>query len=298
MYVPTGNIGDSFTGGSSQGGRSPRPLLAETIPEKAFSFAQTLSFWYVKVFLVLSSLSLVIASSMVFYWLVYFLLIPPKLYTYPAYLKGDCFNVTLANRQWVSDYRPLTWDRPTVSIDFDVTLMLKVPMVGPSDHSEQSSIIATLLTASGNPLATFQTQWLTPQLSSLAFFLRNIAFSVPSALGLVYETWEAELPLFSSFPLLIEEGNDPLSYVSVCMHPRPQFYYSELRFHSKLSGLRYLLSTYPVGSFLVFTTLTTALFTVFAASAGAALLLLGNLTKEKTEDAHVMEETDSDDSQE
>jgi Putative adipose-regulatory protein (Seipin) len=297
MNLPTGNIGDSLHGGSSQGAVSPRPVLAETVPEKAFSFAQTLSFWYVKLFLVLSSLSLVIVSSMVFYWLVYFLLIPPKLYTYPANLKGDCFNVTLANRQWVSDFRPLTWDRPTASIEFDVSLMLKVPMVSPSDHREQSSINATLLTASGAALADFQTQWLPPQLSNWAFFLRNMAYSVPSALGLVYETWEAELPLFLSFPLLMEEGNDPLSYVSVCMHPRPQFYYSELRFHSKLSGLRYLLSTYPVGSFLVFTTLTTALFTVFAASAGAALLLIGNLRRKKTRDDDA-DSVDSDDSQE
>ena len=172
----------------------------------------------------LSSLSLVILSSIVFYWLVYFLLIPPRLYTYPANIHGDCFNVTLASRQWLSDSRPLPWNRPSVSVEFDVSLMMQIPMVSPSENRNQSIITATMLTETGHELAQFQSQWLPPKLSTFAFLLRNMAYSVPTALGLIFESWEAEIPLFSSFPLLMEDSQDPLSYVRICMQPRPDFY--------------------------------------------------------------------------
>ena len=301
MEIPSGNIGDpiheSRDSSSPTGPQKPfEPYVHETVPERAFSFAQTLSFWYVKLFLVLSSLSLVILSSMIFYWLVYFLLIPPKLYTYPAHIRGDCLNVTLANRQWVSDFRPVSWNRPAASVEFDVSLMMQLPIVSSLENRNQSIIIASMLTASGNKLAEFQSQWLPPQLSNIALLLRNFAYAVPTALGLVFESWEAEIPLFSSFPLLVEEASDPLSYVQVCMQPRPDFYHSELRFHSKLSGLRYLLSTYPVGSFLIFTTVTTGLFTAFAASVGAVLLLVNNLRK-KDDSIHIESDKDSESSE-
>ncbi len=216
MDLPTGNIGDSVHASNLprtahfDGGHSPTAAAGDSVPEKAFSFAQSLSFWYVRLFLVLSSLSLVIVSSMVFYWLVYFLLIPPRLYTYPSNLHGDCFNITLSDRQWMSDYRQLAWDRPAVSVEFDVSLMLSIPMVSNLDHRQQATVNASLISESGRALATYQTQWLPPQLSSFAILVRNIAYAYPAALGLVYESWEADIPLFTSFPLLLEEASDPL----------------------------------------------------------------------------------------
>ena len=225
-------------------------------------FAEKLSLWYVKLFLVVGSLALVILSSILFYSIIYFLLVPQRLHSYPAHLSSsDCLHAKLAEHQWESNSQPLLWERPSVGVEYDIILSMSVPLNTKNVEIGQIQVISNLLSSSDKTIASSRTQALLPQLSVWAQLVHDLTWALPSGLEITHAASIFNLPIFSAIPL--NDVSDPVSFVKVCLDPPPLFYSAEIVFHSKLKGVRFLMSAYPI------TTLA-----VFAASMGAVFIVV------------------------
>ena len=261
---------------------------AEVLMKLLITFGEKLSVWYLKAFLILASIGVVLGSSIAFYWLIYFAVVPKKVHTYQASLESpQCLNISLSTHQWHGS-KPLHYDRPTGGMDYDVTLTMSVPLTSNNIRLGQILTEAKLITQSGNMHAQVHTQTVIPQLSKWALLVRELTFAVPTGLNLfMKDAIDLDILLFDGLPIPREpmhedhdhlvvhkhQKYDPISRVQVCMHAFPTFYSAELAFTAKLTGLRYVLSHYPLGAFAFFVATMTWLFLLFAVGAGISVLL-------------------------
>ena len=226
---------------------------------------------YMKIFMFVASLGVFVFTTVVLYSLVYWMVIPKRLHSYPVYFdftgKDVCSTVVLATeRQWETASRPIHgWDKPTGGFDFDVTLTLDFPtnhhnkLVGPV-------MFETKVFSTHNEIVGTKRSFLIPHVSWLAQLFRDAVYMVLAGLYLVTDKLSAEILLVESLPVFQHE---PLTQVSVCMHaPGIHVYSGQLNFVSKLSGIRYLVAHHPVfvGLVVVGVVLAMALFGIMAAA--------------------------------
>lgn len=199
--------------------------------------------FYLKVILVIASAIMFVVTTILLYWLLYWLVVPKRLHSYPVffdYAKDGpvCANVSLSGQQWVGLNRPIAnWDRPTSGYEFDVSLVIEFP---PSDDQEM-----TVFTTTVKPnLVTTRRSFKVHSISQMARLFRDFLTMAVSGLYVFKDSQTSRIVLIESFPVF---ENEDISQVEICMQPPAlNLYGATLNFESKLSGLRYLLANHPI----------------------------------------------------
>ena len=226
---------------------------------------------YMKIFMFIASLGVFVVTTVLLYSLVYWMVIPKRLHSYPVYFdytgKDVCSTVILSNeRQWETASRPIhSWDKPTGGFDFDVTLSLDFPT---NSHNKEAGPIMfeTKIFTTHTEIVSTKRSFMIPHISFLAQLFRDAVYMVLAGLYLVTDKLSGEILLVESLPVFLHE---PLTQVSVCMQsPGIHVYSGQLNFVSKLSGIRYLIAHHPVlvGLVVVGVVLGMTLFGVVAAA--------------------------------
>lgn len=227
----------------------PQPTLGDTMWELVSPLLWKLLVFYLKVFLILASVAMFVITTVLVYSLVYWLVIPKRLHSYPVYFSYQgtdvpaCANVTLATRQWEGLARPIReWDRPTPGYDFDVSISLEYP----SGLEKREPIMFETLAMLRDHHVVVKTErpFLPTQVSWLGNMFRDFLTMAISGLHLYRDSLTADVMLIDSLPVLPQEN---LSFIHVCMRKPPLHVYgATLNFVSKLSGFRYLLAHHPI----------------------------------------------------
>lgn len=249
----------------------PETSLGETMWQLFSPLLWKLIVFYLKVFLIVASIAMFAVSTVLVYSLVYWLVVPKRLHTYPVYFsysgaESACANVTLASRQWEGVARPiLEWDRPTPGYDFDVSITLDFP---PGIEKRAPVMFDTVaMLRDHHAVVRTERPFLPTQVSWLGSIFRDFVTMAVSGLNLYRDRQMADVMLIDSLPVLPTES---LSYIHVCMRaPALHVYSASLNFVSKLSGFRYLLAHHPVlvGVVVVSSTVGLALAAVAVAYA-------------------------------
>ena len=204
---------------------------------------------YVKIFIFVASLGIFVLTTVVLYSLIYWMVIPKRLHSYPVYFdyagKDICSTTVFSTeRQWETASRPIQhWDMPTGGYDFDVMLTLDFPV---NSHNKQLGpvMFETRVFSSHSEIVKTKRPFFIPHISSLAHLFRDTVYMALAGLYLVTDRLSAEILLIESLPVFAHE---PLSQVSVCMHaPGIHVYSGQIHFVSKLSGISYLVAHHPV----------------------------------------------------
>ena len=210
-----------------------------------------ISIMYMKIFMLLASLGVFVITTIILYSLIYWMVIPKRLHSYPVYFdytNGNevvCSTVVMSGeRQWETASRPIhQWDKPTGGFDFDVTLTLDFPT---NHHNKNLGpvMFETKIFSSHTELVSTRRPFLIPHISSLAQLFRDAIYMSLAGLYLVTDKLSAEVELVESMPVFLHE---PLSKVLICMYsPNIHVYSGQLNFVSKLSGIRYLIAHHPI----------------------------------------------------
>ncbi|KAF4755607.1 hypothetical protein FOZ62_002170 [Perkinsus olseni] len=242
-------------------------------------FAWRLVLLWAKLILVGLSVVSVTVSALILYWVVHWLVIPKQLHSFPVYFDYSttpaCAAVSFSNRQWfdTAASRPAlaapVLDLPAPSVDYDVTLALDLPSNHYNVDKGPVMVDITLYGMKGRdePTARSRRPLLLPYRSSLLGTMREWLMIVPALLGWTVDEFTVTMPLFEELNVEVyESSNFPLLSATVCMSPPLQVYRADLRFHSQLSGIRYLLSSHPIIMCVVFVLLVLIVFLVFAGS--------------------------------
>ncbi|KAF4696013.1 hypothetical protein FOZ60_002735 [Perkinsus olseni] len=228
-------------------------------------FAWRLVLLWAKLILVGLSVVSVTVSALILYWVVHWLVIPKQLHSFPVYFDYSttpaCAAVSFSNRQWfdTAASRPAlaapVLDLPAPSVDYDVTLALDLPSNHYNVDKGPVMVDITLYGMKGRdePTARSRRPLLLPYRSSLLGTMREWLMIVPALLGWTVDEFTVTMPLFEELNVEVyESSNFPLLSATVCMSPPLQVYRADLRFHSQLSGIRYLLSSHPIIMCVVF----------------------------------------------
>ena len=227
---------------------------------------------YVKIFIFVASLGIFVLTTVVLYSLIYWMVIPKRLHSYPAYFDYSgpyvCSTIVFsAERQWETANRPIhDWDKPTGGYDFDVMLTLDFPA---NHHNKQLGPVmfeTKVFSAQHTEIVSTKRPFFIPHISWLAHLFRDTVYMALAGLYLVTDKLSAEILLIESLPVY---ANEPLSQVTVCMHsPGIHVYSGQVHFVSKLSGIRYLIAHHPifVGLVVVGIVLAMALAGILAAA--------------------------------
>ena len=247
---------------SSIGGASrieiPTPSLASTVWDLVAPLVSRLIVFYMKLFLVLASLAILLVTTILLYSLVYWMAVPKRLHTYPVHFNYEtsspaaCANVSLSPRQWEGFNRPIPdWERPTAGFDFDVSIAMEFPSTQHNMRLGPVMFETRALLKSHQEIAKTDRAFLIPQLSWLGRLFRDFVTMALTGLLLYNDKSSADVMLIESLPVFSQESS--LSFIHICMHPPVHVYSATLSFVSRLSGLRYLLAHHPltVGVFVV-----------------------------------------------
>lgn len=229
-----------------------------------------------KLILVGLSIVSVTISAWILYWVVHWLVIPKQLHSFPVYFDYSatpaCATVSFSNRQWLDTTAsrqalaaPLL-DLPAPSVDYDVTLALDLPTNHYNLDKGPVMVDVTLYGMKGqdSPTARSRRPLLLPYRSSLLRTMREWLMVLPALLGWTVDEFTATVPLFEELNVEVYESSTfPLLSATVCMNPPLQVYGADLRFHSQLSGIRYLLSSHPILMSVIFVLFVLIGFLVF-----------------------------------
>ena len=227
---------------------------------------------YAKILLVIVSISLFVATTVLLYGMLYWLVVPKRLHSYDAFFDytgtGACANVTLAGQQWEGLERHIVnWDRPTIGFDFDVTLAVEYPASVHNLNLPAPVMFTTALFADEHlkPVVETRRAMTVPAMSLAAQWGRDILTMGIVALQVFQDKMSSEIVLIDSVPILEHET---VSMVTICMQPSIHVYKASVHFESKLSGIRYLIAHHPVlvGIAVVSIIVGLAIFGVLAAA--------------------------------
>ncbi len=250
---------------------------------------------YTKLFIVLASIGIFASTAVMLYSLVYWLVVPKQLHSFPVFFDYAananvvaCANVTLAFPQWNGLGRPnRVWDSPQSGFEYDISLSFDFPRTSHNSNLEPVMISTSVLTEGGTieaaPAAYTKRPLMLVHTSVFASVFRDILWMTVSGLGVLQDSHNADVTLIESFPVLAQES---VSQVNICMSPPIHVYSASLNFVSKLSGLMYLIAHYPILSGIAVVTIAVLLSILTVLGVAFLRKFYPNTFKSPTETNH------------
>jgi hypothetical protein len=167
---------------------------------------------------------------------------------------------------------------------FDIVALLNLPF------SEERQIFVS---SQIDEITLSQRSFLPPQISFVARLLRDLVLATATAGYIFRDAHSVELALAENWQ---RSGNENAKALRLCLEPVPLLYGAEIEFRTKLVGVAFYMSKFPVSSFFIFSAVVLSTVAAFVGIVAIMYTLVsswrnkeapGESNYEASEDSHL-----------